>query len=70
MTEDPLNGVQLSCPCGLVLVGDPAEVRRAYDQHDCVYHDADRYDWPRLLGFIAMLVFLSFICTNGWGLMK
>lgn len=64
---------RIHCPCGLDLVGHPIEVQRAYDRHGCDYHEPDddgRMTWAGVAALAVMLIFLSFICTNGWGLMR
>jgi hypothetical protein len=69
---------QFTCPCGFRVDGYAREAWAAYRQHGCQHHQAEPVDpddvdtssgmsWPGVLGLVAVLLFLSFICTHGWG---
>lgn len=66
----------VTCPCGFRADGLFREANAAYRAHGCQYHEAEDVDqdeppahtsWAAIVGWIALLVFLSFVCTHGWG---
>lgn len=60
------------CRCGVSFEGDAAECSYAYRKHDCPHHKCESVQcgWPEVVGSIAFLIFLSFICTHGWGMFR
>lgn len=70
---------QFTCPCGFNVSGYGREAWAAYRAHGCEHHAAEPVDveemeshssgmsWPGLIGWIALLVFLAFICSGGFG---
>lgn len=60
----------VACPCGFRAEGTPKEALAGYRTHECALHKAEHTgsEWVSLIGWITLLMFVSFICTNGWGL--
>lgn len=59
------------CPCGMRFTGTPKEAHRMFKAHRCPLHEPEPDTWPSAaVMIIALLISLSFICTNGWGLCK
>lgn len=69
---------QFTCPCGFRSDGYAREAWAAYRQHSCAHHVGEPVEgpdeetssgmsWPGMFGLVAVLLFLSFICTHGWG---
>lgn len=59
------------CPCGANFEGDPDEVNRAYDRHDCMYHKGNAisgFDW--MIVIVLALLAAAGLCAlgHGWGM--
>lgn len=67
---------EFTCPCGFRVGGEFREVWSAYQAHDCPHHpgEGEVAEEPSAAGcgwavvaLTVSLLFLSFICTDGWG---
>lgn len=60
----------ITCPCGFRAEGTPKDALAGYRAHQCSLHEpaATAPTWPGVVAWIALLLFLSFACTKGWGL--
>lgn len=58
------------CPCGLRFYGTPKEAHAMFRAHRCDLHEPEGGSaWPGVVALVACLVTVSFVCTNGWGLL-
>lgn len=65
-----MGGSIIVCACGLRCEGTPKEALAMYRSHHCRVHDQEPSSpWAMTVVIVAALIFLSFICTHGWGLM-
>lgn len=59
----------MRCPCGADFNGEPADVNRAYRQHSCAWHPAERspMGWPEVVGLAVISLLVAFVCSHGFG---